>query len=469
MAAMPPAEGGSVNKNRNVYLLPATTQFETCGTATASNRSLQWREKVIDPLFESVPDHVIMQAFADRLGFGQELSKNFKMQSSKFAGKQWKEPQIEDILREINRSVWTIGYTGQTPERIKAHMRMAGTFDPKTLKSRGGVDPVSGYDTTGDYYGLPWPCYGTAAIKHPGSPNLYDTSKTVMEGGGNFRANFGVEKDGKTLLAEDGSFSKGSAIKTGYPEFDHVLVKKLGWWDQLTEDEKKLAEGKNWKTDLSGGIQRVVMKNGCHPFGNAKARAVVWNFPDPIPVHREALYSTNEPMMRKYPTSADKKNFWRLPTLYKTVQDQNLKEKLYEKFPIILTSGRLVEYEGGGEETRSNPWLAELQQENFVEINPKAAQARGIKNWDYVWVISPTGAKIKVRAMVTERVDQGTAFVPFHFSGWWEGKDLRKFYPEGASPIILGESVNTATTYGYDQVTMMQETKTTMCQIEKFA
>ena len=469
MAAMPPAEGDVVNKNRNVYLLPATTQFETSGSATASNRSLQWREKVIDPLFESVPDHVLMQAFADRLGFGQELSTNYKMLSSKFAGKQWREPQIEDILREINRSCWTIGYTGQTPERLKAHMRMVATFDPKTLKSRGGVDPVTGYDTTGDYYGLPWPCYGTAAIKHPGSPNLYDTSKSVMEGGGNFRANFGVEREGKSLLAEDGSCSKGSAITTGYPEFDHVFMKKLGWWDQLTDDEKKLAEGKNWKTDLSGGIQRVVMKNGCHPFGNAKARAVVWNFPDAIPIHREALYSTNEPMMRKYPTAADKKNFWRLPTLYKTVQDKNLNEKLYEKFPIILTSGRLVEYEGGGDETRSNPWLAELQQENFVEINPKAAEARGIKNWDYVWVKSPTGARIKVRALVTERVDQGTAFVPFHFAGWWQGTDLRKYYPEGAAPIVQGEAVNTATTYGYDMVTMMQETKTTMCQIEKFA
>ncbi len=115
MAAMPPAEGQAVNKNRNVYLLPATTQLETCGSATALNRSLQWREKVIDPLFESVPDHVIMQAFADRLGFGEELSKNYKMLNSKFAGKQWREPQIEDILREINRSVWTIGYTGPDP------------------------------------------------------------------------------------------------------------------------------------------------------------------------------------------------------------------------------------------------------------------------------------------------------------------------------------------------------------------
>ena len=75
-----------------------------------------------------------------------------------------------------------------------------------------------------------------------------------MDGGGNFRANFGVERDGVSLLAEDGSHSMGADITTGYPEFDHVLLKKLGWWDDLTEAEKAAAEGKNWKTDLSGGI-----------------------------------------------------------------------------------------------------------------------------------------------------------------------------------------------------------------------
>jgi len=469
MAAMK-SDGSEPNKNRAVYLLPACTQFETTGSCTASNRSIQWREKVIDPLFESVPDHVIMQAFADKLGFGKELSKNYKMLDSKFAGKQWKEPEPESILREINKATWTIGYTGQSPERLKAHMRNMHLFDPKTLKSRGGKDPETGYDTTGDYFGLPWPCYGTPEMKHPGTPNLYDTSKHVMDGGGNFRANFGVERDGKSLLAEDGSHSMGADIKTGYPEFDHILLKKLGWWGDLTEAEQKAAEGKNWKTDLSGGIQRVVMKvHGCHPFGNAKARAVVWNFPDPIPQHREPLYGTRPDLIAKYPTHADKKAFWRLPTLYKTIQDKNVADKVHEKFPIVLTSGRLVEYEGGGEETRSNPWLAELQQENFVEINPKAAAQRGIKNDDYVWVKSPTGAKLKVRALVTERVGEDHAFIPFHFSGWWQGKDIIDSYPKGAYPVVRGEAVNTATTYGYDSVTMMQETKTTVCQIEKFA
>jgi formate dehydrogenase major subunit len=291
-----------------------------------------------------------------------------------------------------------------------------------------------------------------------------------MDGGGNFRANFGVEREGKTLLAENGSFSKGADIKTGYPEFDHTLVKKLGWWDELTDAEKKAAEGKNWKTDLSGGMIRVIMKNhGCHPFGNAKARAVVWNFPDPIPQHREPLYGTRPDLMAKYPTHEDRKSLWRMPTLYKSIQDKNIADKMHEKFPIILTSGRLVEYEGGGEETRSNPWLAELQQDNFVEINPAAANKRGIRNGEYVWVKSPTGAKIKVKALVTERVAADTAFIPFHFSGWWQGKDILDAYPKGAAPVVRGESVNTATTYGYDIVTGMQETKTTICQIEKFA
>nr|MBP6666810.1 molybdopterin-dependent oxidoreductase [Ottowia sp.] len=277
MAAMP-GQAGDLNPNRAVYLLPACTQFETSGSATASNRSLQWREKCIEPLWESRSDHMIMYQLAQKLGFDKELVKNYQMQKVKGMD----EPVPEDILREINKCVWTIGYTGQSPERLKAHMKNMAAFDIKTLKARGNVrDKETGVDLTGDYFGLPWPCFGTPEMRHPGSPNLYDTSKHVMDGGGNFRANFGVEKDGVSLLAEDGSHSLGADITTGYPEFDHVLMKKLGWWGELTPEEQAKAEGKNWKTDPTGAIIRVVMKNhGCHPFGNGKARAIVWNFPD---------------------------------------------------------------------------------------------------------------------------------------------------------------------------------------------
>jgi formate dehydrogenase major subunit len=451
------------------YLLPAATQFETYGSVTASNRSLQWREKVVEPVFECRTDHMIMYQLAQKLGFADQFlgKKDGKQNIKLVKGKGgMDEPEMEDTLREVNSGTWTIGYTGQSPERIKAHMRNMHVFDVKTLRARGGKDKETGYDLTGDYFGLPWPCWGNPSVKHPGTPNLYDTSKSVMNGGGTFRARYGVVHDGVNLLAED-SASVGSEITTGYPEFTADMLKKLGWWDDLTDAEKTEAEGKNWKTDLSGGIQRVALKHSCVPFGNAKARAVVWNFPDKVPLHREPLYGPSPELAAKWPTYPDKKTLYRLPALFKTVQDKAIADKDHEKFPLILTSGRLVEYEGGGEETRSNPWLAELQQDNFVEINPKAAADRGIRDGEYVWVHTPTGAKIKVKALVTERVAASTVFVPFHFSGWWEGKDMLPYYPEGAHPIVRGEAVNTAWTYGYDIVTDMQETKATLCQVAK--
>jgi len=431
-----------------VYLLPAATQFETQGSVTASNRSIQWRERVIQPLFESKTDHEIMYLFAKKFGFAEQLCKNIKVVNN--------EPVIEDILREINRTCWTIGYSGASPERIKLHAANKHTFDPTTLKAESGP-------CAGDYYGLPWPCWGTPEMKHPGTPILYNIDKPVMEGGMPFRANWGVDHNGESLLAADGSATVGSEIDTGYPEFDHVFLKKLGWWSDLTPEEQLQAEGKNWKTDASGGIIRVAMSHGCAPYGNAKARCNVWNFPDPIPVHREPLLSPRRDLVAKYPTYDDKANFWRVPTLYKSVQAVD-----YSKdYPLIMTSGRLVEYEGGGDETRSNPWLAELQQDMFIEINPQDAKNVGAVTDHFIHVETPTGARLKVKALVTPRVPPGLVWMPFHFGGWWMGEDLLKHYPEGAAPIVRGEAVNTGWSYGYDAVTMMQETKVSLCRLAR--
>jgi len=109
---------------------------------------------------------MIMYQLADKLGFGKELVKNYKMQKVKGMD----EPVPEDILREINSCVWTIGYTGQSPERLKAHMRNMHVFDVKTLKAKGGNDKETGYDFGDDYFGLPWPCYGTPRTQTPRFP-----------------------------------------------------------------------------------------------------------------------------------------------------------------------------------------------------------------------------------------------------------------------------------------------------------
>jgi formate dehydrogenase major subunit len=439
------------DRTDGVYLLPATTQFETRGSVTASNRSLQWRDQVMAPMFESKTDHEIMAMFAQKFGFHDRIFRNIALEDDGLT------PVIEDITREFNRGMWTIGYTGQSPERMKLHMANQHTFDRTTLRANGGP-------ADGDFYGMPWPCWGTPEMNHPGTANLYDMSLPVSKGGLTFRARFGVEKDGENLLAE-GVYSQNSEIQDGYPEFTMQMLMDLGWDSDLTAEERAAIDAvggpkANWKTDLSGGIQRVAIKHECAPFGNAKARAVVWTFPDPVPVHREPLYTNRYDLVADYPTYEDKK-FWRVPTMYKSIQAKDFSAD----YPIILTSGRLVEYEGGGDETRSNPWLAELQQDMFIEINPRDANNLGVRDGAQVWVEGPEGGKVKVMAMLTERVAPGVAFMPFHFGGHYQGEDQRSKYPEGADPYVLGESTNTAQTYGYDSVTQMQETKATLCKI----
>jgi formate dehydrogenase major subunit len=445
-------------RKNNMYLLPVCTQFETSGSRVASNRSLQWGEQIVKPSFEQKDDYQVMYLLAKKLGFADKMFKNIKVEGDR--------PVPEDILREMNRGSFSTGYCGQSPERIKAHMKNQAKFDLVTLRA-----PKDDPEVGGDYYGMPWPCWGKPEVKHPGTPLLYNTNLHVMDGGGTFRARFGVEREGVTLLAE-GSASAGSEIPTGYPEFTYAVLKKFTWDKDLTPDElatiQKIggdkADAVSWSTDLSGGIQRVAMAHGCVPYGNAKGRMNAFGLPDPIPVHREPIYTPRVDLVSKYPTLPDARQF-RLPNIGFSVQKAAIDKGIAKAYPLILSSGRLVEYEGGGEETRSNPWLAELQQDMFIEINPADAADRGIKDGAWVWVTGTENGKAKVKALVTERVGKGVAWMPFHFGGWLGGEDLRKNYPAGTDPIVLGESANTITSYGYDPATGMQEPKVTLCQI----
>ena len=446
-------------RKNGTYILPACTSFEMSGSRTASNRSLQWGEKIVEPVFECKNDYDTMYLLTRKLGFADQMFKNIKVDNGAVSA--------EDILREINRGGWSTGYCGQSPERLKAHMRNQSKFDVVTLRA-----PKDDPEVGGEVYGLPWPCWGTPEFKHPGTPVLYNTNLPVKEGGGTFRARFGVERNGVSLLA-DGSYSVGSELKDGYPEFTLGVLKKLGWDKDLAPQELAVIQkvGGNspdavsWSTDLSGGIQRVAIAHGCSPFGNAKARTIAWNLPDPIPVHREVIFTSRPDLVAKYPTLPDARQF-RVPNLGFSVQKTAVDSGTVKQFPLILTSGRLVDYEGGGEETRSNKWLAELKQDMFVEINPADAAQRGIKDGGWVWVFGPEGnSKARMKALITERIGKGVAWMPYHFAGWFEGVDQRSKYPKGADPIVLGESVNTLTTYGFDPVTGMQEPKATLCQI----
>ena len=438
--------GVITNKKDGVYLLPAATQYETSGTVVATNRSGQWRSQVCKPLYESMPDHEVLFELAKRIGFYDELTRTIRDADGKI---EWPEA----ATREIANIVKSIGLTGWTPERLKRHQENWDKFDEKTLMGKEGTD------VAGEYYGLPWPCW---TEKHPGSPNLYDINRPVMQGGMGFRNRFGLEHNGVNQLAAMGSAPAQGAVNGGYPEITKKNIEEvLGI--KLTDEEREKM-GATWATDGSGIIAEKCMQKGIAPYGNARARAIVWTFVDQIPQHREPIHSQRQDLAQKYPSFEDKPNHYRVYTKYKSLQQS---KDFSKEFPINLITARLVNFSGAGMETRASKYLSRITPEMFADIHPELAAKHGIKNWDFVWVHSPEGTKIKVRARIVPSVKPNMIFLPFHWAGYMQGVDMTGNFPEGTRPFAVGESANTVTNYGYDIVTQIPETKGGLCRIER--
>ena len=428
----------------NLFILPAASQVETSGTVVNTGRSAQWRSKVVEPLYESRTDHDILFDFAKRMGFYNELVAGM----GKGDNFQWPE----DATNEISRALKTIGMKGVTAERLKKQQENWHLFNSSSLKGRGVVDK--------EYYGLPWPCWDE---KHPGSPVLYNTSLPVSQGGMGFRANFGLEKNGVSLLAVEGSAPKGSKINGGYAEITGANIEALAGIT-LTAEEKALVDGKNWKNDDSGILVKYALAAGLCPYGNAKAMTVVPSFTDPIPKHREPLHSFRPDLVAKYPAVKDKVNHFRVNVRYETEQNA---QDWTKDYPINIISGRIVEHMGTGTETRASKYLSELAGEMYGELHPTLAGKLGLKDNEMMWVYGTGGGKIKIKCKHSLRVDENSVFLPQNFSGVWSGESLVDRYPAGTAPYGLGENSTQVTSYGFDQQTACPETKCSLVRIER--
>jgi formate dehydrogenase major subunit len=402
------------DRSDGIILLPAATRQEGSGSVTTTGREWQWRDVVVPPLYDSKTDMWIMQQLADRLGFGEHYDYN----------------SIEDVTREINLACRPIGLQGQTPERMKLQKEYASTFDPWDGKANGGP-------CDGQYWGLPWPCWTT---DHPGTPILYSDKAPVMEGGHDFRAKWKYPSD-EPNAGED--IVRGNLPPAGTGGSIH--------WTY------------SYAKDPTGEVNRQALADGNPPTGRGRAMLRVAGWVDQVPKHREPIESPEPSLVAMYPTYEDK-TMYRILTEFKTEQQRSIAEKRHEKYPFVLTTGRQVEHHGGGAQTRNSEYLAEIQPEMYVEVNPTVANYIGVKHWDYVWVESARG-RCRVRAKVTESVNERTLFMPFHWAGIFEGVDYGDRYPEGAKELARGDSCNIIASAGYDEQTQMQETKVALCNI----
>lgn len=121
-------------------------------------------------------------------------------------------------------------------------------------------------------------------------------------------------------------------------------------------------------------------------------------------------------------------------------------EKVTQKFPLILTTGRILSQYNVGAQTRRTKNIA-WHEEDVVEIHPHDAEERGIQSGDWVGIVSRAGETV-LRAHITERVQPGVIYTTFH-------------HPESGANVITTDNSDWATNCPEFKVTAVQVSKVT--------
>lgn len=119
-------------------------------------------------------------------------------------------------------------------------------------------------------------------------------------------------------------------------------------------------------------------------------------------------------------------------------------EKVNAKYPLILTTGRILSQYNVGAQTRRTRNVA-WHAEDVVEIHPHDAAERGIKEGDWIGITSRAGETV-LRATLTERVQPGVIYTTFH-------------HPESGANVITTDNSDWATNCPEFKVTAVQVTR----------
>jgi len=103
---------GSGRAQGKYVSLAGLHQFEASGSRVASNRSMQWGEQIVKPIFESKNDLEIIYLLAAKLGIADKMFKNIKVENN--------NPLPEDILREMKSRQLVDRLLRTVAERIQA-------------------------------------------------------------------------------------------------------------------------------------------------------------------------------------------------------------------------------------------------------------------------------------------------------------------------------------------------------------
>ena len=119
-------------------------------------------------------------------------------------------------------------------------------------------------------------------------------------------------------------------------------------------------------------------------------------------------------------------------------------EKVTQRHPLLLTTGRILSQYNVGAQTRRTPNV-QWHDEDRLEIHPHDAEERGIADGDWAGIASRSGETV-LRAIVTERVQPGVVYTTFHF-------------PDCGTNVITTDNSDWATNCPEYKVTAVQVTR----------
>jgi formate dehydrogenase major subunit len=167
-----------------------------------------------------------------------------------------------------------------------------------------------------------------------------------------------------------------------------VERKKLVWWDEAEEqwvgdDVPDFPVDKRPTTaptpDAKGMARSAApTRSSCSPTAAAAVRAVRAHGRPAAHALRAARVAVEQPAVSRPALQPGALRWTRADNVYIDPQD--------ERYPCVLTTFRLTEHHTAGPMSRYLPWLAELQPEMFVEIDPVLARERGIEDGGFCTV-----------------------------------------------------------------------------------
>ena len=229
-----------------------------------------------------------------------------------------------------------------------------------------------------------------------------------------------LEKDGTFVNAER-RINRVRAVmpsKVGWQEWEatQALATAMGYPMSYSSAEEILAEIAELTPSFAGVTFDLLDREG----------GVQWPCNESAPVGTKVMHE---------------REFVRGKGLFVVTEYQPTPERANRKFPLLLTTGRLLSHYNVGAQTRRTENLAWLT-EDRLEIHPADAELRGVGEGDLVAVASRIG-EITLRATVTERVAPGVVYTTFH-------------HPETGTNVVTTELSDWATQCPEYKVTAVQ-------------